>query len=614
MVVLQRAQRALDRVDQATGARLARADAAGRQRPGAVGVAAVEDELALLDRPAVVATQHHAVDFLDVALAHVGGDQVASAAQIGAVEGEAVGVAEAVGKGLGHLARSLERVARRDAVLAVGADGVGTAGRQRRVDRVDAQHLAQRRGQVLRVAAGLDVAGADVVGIAAIAQAQVQVAVGPEGDGAAVVVVGVLAERHQLTARRRVHLPGGGVHLPFGDQVAVALRRAVGRRPGGQGARRDQLAGVGVERAVAGAAGRAEARVEGQAEEAALVVGIAGHQRWRHPRRQVHRRTRQQAAVLQHPQQAVLLDDEQLVGHPRGEGAVGRCTEPGGHRVQAHGDVAERDVGQHRRLRLRRAGQRQAGRQHQRRTAALAAAQGAHQHHQAAAQQQRGAGLGHGGDVVDAQRRRHRRTDEAGRGGVEQADAGHGAQHVVTGEAAGQQRKADAGPAAAGPQQHAVGGDCRFGRRAQRQTQHQIRRPEVVRIHAQRGDLRCTVVTRPLRPEEGDHAAAGAEAAQRRQLQEAVTCTRGPAGAHGRGGRRMGSAARPAVKLRAAEVVDLPQLHRGRRPRRSHQQAGQQAGHRPGQRAGLHPAHACIALVCHVSSIVVCQPTAGPLW
>ena len=77
---------------------------------------------------------------------------------VGAVEGEAVGVAQPVGVDLGHLARPLERVGRRDAVLAVGADRVGAAGRQGRVERVEPQHFAQRRAQVLGVAARLDVA------------------------------------------------------------------------------------------------------------------------------------------------------------------------------------------------------------------------------------------------------------------------------------------------------------------------------------------------------------------------------------------------------------------------------------------------------------------------
>ena len=68
------------------------------------------------------------------------------------------------------------------------------------VKRIDADHLAQRRRQVLGVAARLDVAGADVVGIAAVAEGQIQIAIRAEGDRAAVVIAGVLAERNDLAA------------------------------------------------------------------------------------------------------------------------------------------------------------------------------------------------------------------------------------------------------------------------------------------------------------------------------------------------------------------------------------------------------------------------------
>ena len=123
MIVFERAQRADDRVDQPGGA----ARAAGADRAGA-RAGAVEEESAFLDRPAVVAADRHAVDLLDVVLPHVGEDQVTRAAEVGAVEAETVGVAKAGGEGLGHLARSLERVAGRDAVLAVGAHRIGLPG------------------------------------------------------------------------------------------------------------------------------------------------------------------------------------------------------------------------------------------------------------------------------------------------------------------------------------------------------------------------------------------------------------------------------------------------------------------------------------------------------
>src|SRR5205085_9565863 len=151
----------------------------------------------------------------------------------------------------------------------------GAAGGEGGVDRVDAQHLAQGHAQVLRVAAGLDVAGADVVGVAAVAGAQVEVAVGAEGDGAAVVVAGVLAEGDQLAARVGVdHVRVGRRHLPLGDQVLVILRRVVGCDVGRACAQR--LARVGVERAIADAGRVDETRVNSQPGESAHAVGVAG--------------------------------------------------------------------------------------------------------------------------------------------------------------------------------------------------------------------------------------------------------------------------------------------------------------------------------------------------
>src|SRR5439155_22677274 len=98
------------------------------------------------------------------------------------------------------------------------------------------RHLAQGDAQVLRVAARLDVAGADVVGVAAVAGAQVEVAVGAEGDRAAVVVAGVLAEGDQLATGAGIDDVGiGRRDLPLGDQVPVVLGRVVGRGIGGVG-------------------------------------------------------------------------------------------------------------------------------------------------------------------------------------------------------------------------------------------------------------------------------------------------------------------------------------------------------------------------------------------
>jgi len=62
--------------------------------------------------------------------------------------------------------------------------------------------------------------------------------------------------------------------------------------------------------------------VEGQAEEAALVVGIGGHQRWRRQAAHVQRRCALQHAVAQHAQQAVLLDDGEPAGVTQREGGA----------------------------------------------------------------------------------------------------------------------------------------------------------------------------------------------------------------------------------------------------------------------------------------------------
>ena len=61
-------------------------------------------------------------------------------------------------------------------------------GREPGVERVDPDHLAEDRREDLRVARHGDVAGAHVVGVAAVAERGVEQAVGAEGDRAPVVV------------------------------------------------------------------------------------------------------------------------------------------------------------------------------------------------------------------------------------------------------------------------------------------------------------------------------------------------------------------------------------------------------------------------------------------
>ena len=69
-------------------------------------VGAIEQEVAFLDRPAVVAAERDAVDFLDVVLADVGEDQIA----VQAIEGEAVRIAKPVGIDFPDLAGARERI------------------------------------------------------------------------------------------------------------------------------------------------------------------------------------------------------------------------------------------------------------------------------------------------------------------------------------------------------------------------------------------------------------------------------------------------------------------------------------------------------------------------
>src|SRR6185503_7458023 len=109
--------RPANRVDEA--GRNSRAAIAGRVADGACGacgaVGAVEKEGAFFDGPTIIAADDDAVYFLNVVLTDVRHDQI----PVQGVEAKAIRVAQPVGISLGDLARALERVARRDAVLAV---------------------------------------------------------------------------------------------------------------------------------------------------------------------------------------------------------------------------------------------------------------------------------------------------------------------------------------------------------------------------------------------------------------------------------------------------------------------------------------------------------------
>jgi hypothetical protein len=118
----------------------------------------------------------------------------------GAVEREAPRVAQAIGPDL-----VAERVVRRD--------GVRGAGREARID---AQDLAEQRGR------GDGVVGGVVIAVATIARRDVQVAVGPELELAAVVVVRLVVLDHEHAAQReRVdRVAGGCAELGYLEVVA----------------------------------------------------------------------------------------------------------------------------------------------------------------------------------------------------------------------------------------------------------------------------------------------------------------------------------------------------------------------------------------------------------
>ncbi len=199
------------------------------------------------------------------------------------IEREAPGVAEAVGADLGPGARIVgERVVRRDGVGRSGAVGGS---------RPDAEELAQERRPALAVAER-------VAARAAVAGGDVQVAVGPEVDVAAVVV------RERLVDLEEDPL-AAGVGL-------VRCRRRDAER---------RHHGVPVEVGVVHEQPRVgrEVRGEGQPEQAALAAR-------QDPLADVEERWIDQQPVPDDPDPARLLDDEQataaVAGIDRGQRAV----------------------------------------------------------------------------------------------------------------------------------------------------------------------------------------------------------------------------------------------------------------------------------------------------
>src|SRR5690242_16752543 len=167
----------------------------GTSGPGRT-VRSVEKKIPFFDRPTIVAAKHDSVDLLDVVLADVGLNQVTG----NGVKIETIRITQPVSVDLRHLAWSLERVARWDSILSVRADRVRTGWVEGRVERVEAQHFAEWGTQILRIAARLDMTGADIIGISAVAQSEVRVAIGAKGDCATVVIPRVFAERNDRAA------------------------------------------------------------------------------------------------------------------------------------------------------------------------------------------------------------------------------------------------------------------------------------------------------------------------------------------------------------------------------------------------------------------------------
>ena len=183
-----------------------------------------------------------------------------------------------------------------------------------------------------------------VVGVAAVSQCQVRIAIGTECNRSAVVVPRVLAERDDLAPRARIHHVGvRGADLPLVNDVLVGHHRTIGRDISRQCPRWNDLAVVGIERAVADAEWIEETRMECQPEKSTFVVGVGRIQRRRHPALDVERWSAKHAAVLNHPKQPILLHDEQTGQVARRADRVVRGR-PGRDHQQLHGDGALLDV------------------------------------------------------------------------------------------------------------------------------------------------------------------------------------------------------------------------------------------------------------------------------
>ena len=181
--------------------------------------------------------------------------------------------------------------------------------RDERVVGRDARRAGRRRRRCAGSCRAARPGSAPVAGIAAgaaVAEADVEEAVGAEGDHAAVVV---------------------GERLGDGQQHALAPARAtvgVGRDP----VLRDDAGPVVLARVVDEEAAVArEARMEGEPEQATLAAG-------KHPARDVEEGLRQQRALLEDPDPPRLLDHEQAPAAVARMGQEDRGLEALDHRLE----------------------------------------------------------------------------------------------------------------------------------------------------------------------------------------------------------------------------------------------------------------------------------------
>jgi hypothetical protein len=185
---------------------------------------------------------------------------------------------------------------------------------------VDAQQLAEQRPGVLRAVVGI----ADA---ARVADAGVQVAVGPELESPAAVRVVERVRDHEDDLRRR---GVRDVRVPGGDGVARDRHRA---------RRRQVVHVVHVEESVARVV-----RVEVHREQPLLV--LVGHERG-----DVEKRRRVVGAVLVDLDDALLRDDEQPARAVVGHGDVERSADHavGAERRERDGGLRESGAGDQRR-------------------------------------------------------------------------------------------------------------------------------------------------------------------------------------------------------------------------------------------------------------------------